>query len=56
MKKILAAPLLASLSLAAHAHGGHGLPGEGHWHASDTLGWLVVAALAAGALWLSRRK
>lgn len=56
MKKTLALPALACLSLAAQAHEGHGLPGLSHWHASDSLGWLVVAALAAGAFWLSRRK
>jgi hypothetical protein len=41
---------------AAAAHEGHGLPGAGHWHASDTLGLLLVAALAAGAWFIGRRK
>ena len=41
---------------AAQAHEGHGLPGTSHWHASDTLGLLLVVVLAAGALWLGRRK
>lgn len=40
---------------AAHAHDGHGLGGA-HWHATDTVGWLAAAAIAAGALWWSRRK
>ena len=39
----------------AFAHDGHGLPGA-HWHATDTLGLLLVAALAVGAAawWASR--
>ena len=48
--------LLALLPWAAEAHEGHGLPGAGHWHATDTLGLLLVAALAAGAWLLNRRK
>ena len=55
MNKLLA--LAATLTpLWASAHDGHGLPGSSHWHAADTLGLLLVAALAAGAGWLSRRK
>jgi hypothetical protein len=59
MKSTLAtllAPLLAATATAASAHGGHGLPGTSHWHASDTLGLLLVAVLAAGAWIVSRRK
>ncbi|MEJ5989888.1 hypothetical protein WG902_07815 [Ramlibacter sp. PS3R-8] len=47
--------LLLLASGAVHAHPGHGIPQEWHWHASDTLGFVVVAALAALAIWLSRR-
>ncbi len=47
-----AAGLLATT--AAFAHEGHGLAGT-HWHASDTLGFVVVAALAVVAVWLSRK-
>ncbi len=50
------AATLAALPLWAAAHEGHGLPGTSHWHATDTLGLLLVAVLAAGALWFSRRK
>jgi hypothetical protein len=50
------AALLALLPLAASAHEGHGLPGPSHWHATDTLGLLLVVALAAGAWLLNRRK
>lgn len=42
--------LLPSLVLA---HDGHGLSGL-HWHASDTWGFVVVVALAAAAVWISR--
>jgi hypothetical protein len=49
----LTLPLVA---LNAWAHEGHGLPGSSHWHATDTAGLLLVLALAAGALWFSRRK
>ena len=56
-------PLLRSvtglLSLAAfnvHAHPGHGILQDAHWHASDAWGFVAVAALAALALWLSGRK
>jgi hypothetical protein len=55
MKQILGTTL-ALLAAAAQAHDGHGLPGPSHWHATDTVGLLLVLALAAGAWWLSRRK
>ncbi len=44
------------IPLVAAAHEGHGLPGASHWHASDTLGLLLVAVLAAGAWIIGRRK
>ncbi len=50
---ILALPLAA---MNAWAHEGHGLPGQSHWHATDTAGLLLVAVMAAGAFWFSRRK
>jgi hypothetical protein len=50
---ILALPLAA---VNAWAHEGHGMPGTGHWHATDTAGLLLVAVLAVGTLWFSRRK
>jgi hypothetical protein len=55
MNKLLTAALLLATA-TAQAHQGHGLPGASHWHATDTAGLLLVAVLAAGALWLSRRK
>ncbi len=41
---------------AVFAHGGHGM-GEGtHWHATDVWGLLLVAGLAAMAIYFSRDK
>ena len=59
MKKISRSQVLACMAMAtcttgAWAHAGHGLAGS-HWHASDTLGFVVVAVLAAAAVWLSRK-
>ena len=48
---------LATAALAhasSWAHGGHGAIGETHWHASDAFGFLLVGALVALAIWLSR--
>ena len=36
----------------AFAHEGHGLFGS-HWHATDALGFVAVAAVVAVAVWLS---
>ena len=45
---------LCTCAAGAFAHDGHGLIGA-HWHATDSLGFVVVAALAAAAVWLSRK-
>ena len=50
----IAAALLGACA-AAMAHEGHGLAGI-HWHATDTLGFVCVALLAALALWSARDK
>jgi len=55
MNKLIAAFVLLSLPLMAAAHDGHGFRGP-HWHASDTLGFVALAVLAAAALWLGRGK
>jgi hypothetical protein len=52
--------LLLSLLAVCHfplaqAHDGHGSVGV-HWHATDTLGFVVLGAIVAVALWASRRK
>jgi hypothetical protein len=58
MKQILTAALagLAAFAGSAQAHEGHGLPGVAHWHASDAVGYVVLAAVVAAALWSTRRK
>jgi hypothetical protein len=53
MKKTLL--VLAGLPCAAFAHDGHGLGGT-HWHATDVLGFVAVALVAAAAVWWSGRK
>ena len=53
MRASIAFATAFSAALPAFAHEGHGLAGS-HWHASDTFGLLLVAALAALAVWLSR--
>ena len=53
MTRTLTASLAAALALAApwaHAHPSHGLFGP-HWHATDTLGLLLVGLVASGAAW-----
>lgn len=49
----LGATLLLPLQ-AAIAHDGHGAPGAAHWHATDTVGLLLLGGLVALAIWLSR--
>ncbi len=39
---------------SASAHDGHSLAGT-HWHATDTLGFVLVAVLALAAVWFSRK-
>lgn len=43
---------LVTASASASAHDGHGLVGT-HWHATDTLGFVLVAVLALAAAWFS---
>jgi hypothetical protein len=52
---IFFAALAASLmgTATAFAHDGHGLGGA-HWHATDVLGFVAVAALAA-LVWFKRK-
>jgi len=54
MKFLMALASLCAGSLAL-AHEGHGM-GATHWHATDTLGFVVLGAVVAAALWASRRK
>ena len=52
----IAAACLGGQTFLAHAHGGHGLAGSSHWHATDTMGLLLVVIAAAGAVWIGRGK
>ncbi len=45
---------LMTAAVSASAHDGHGLVGT-HWHATDTLGFVLVAVLALAAVWFSRK-
>ena len=47
---------LSAVAGTALAHEGHGLPGAGHWHASDAIGFVLVGVIAAAVIWLARRK
>jgi len=54
ISRLLAGAALYTGAARVFAHDGHGLAGT-HWHASDTLGFLLVAVLALAAAWLSRK-
>ena len=47
---------LSTLTSAAMAHEGHGLPGMAHWHATDVLGFVAIGAVLAAVIWFSGRK
>jgi hypothetical protein len=55
MKTALVSCALATMSLCASAHEGHGMPGA-HWHATDLWGFVALGVVAAAALWYQRRK
>ncbi len=48
--------LAATTHLGAFAHEGHGIEGTAHWHASDTLGFVGMAAIVAVAWFLGKGK
>jgi hypothetical protein len=54
MIKHLSALALLTGTTLAQAHGGHGLPGLSHWHASEVA--LLLAAAGLLGLWLARRQ
>jgi hypothetical protein len=54
MKSLIAWLAVAATPLA-QAHEGHGLPGP-HGHATDAVGYLMLALIVAAALWAARRK
>jgi hypothetical protein len=45
---------LTTLGQTAFAHDGHGL-GNTHWHATDTLGFVIAAALVAVAVYFGKK-
>jgi hypothetical protein len=53
MEKFSAAAAAMLAATGAMAHEGHGLVGP-HWHATDTLGFVLVALLAGLAIWVGR--
>ena len=55
MNKLIAACASLAFPLLAAAHDGHGMTGL-HWHASDTVGFVVLAVIAAASLWLGWKK
>jgi uncharacterized membrane protein YeiB len=53
--KTFAGMLTSVIGTAAFAHGGHGLGGSPHWHATDALGFVVAAALIAVAVYFGKK-
>ena len=51
--KLIAGCALLACTAATFAHEGHGMGASSHWHATDSFGLLLVAGLAALAIWLS---
>jgi hypothetical protein len=54
MKAVFGALALAASPLAV-AHEGHGMAPH-HWHATDALGFVVLAVAVGLVLWATRRK
>ncbi len=52
--KLIAVLALSTVTTAVFAHNGHGLEGS-HWHATDAGSFVVLGAVVALAVWLSRR-
>lgn len=52
--RTFAAALATTFAATAHAHGGHGIAPDVHWHATDAWGFLLVGVLAAVAIWFTR--
>ena len=53
--KVIAASALSTWATGALAHDGHALLGS-HWHTTDSLGFVLVAVMAAVAVYLSQKK
>jgi hypothetical protein len=54
--KFIAVQAIITPASIVFAHDGHGLDffGSSHWHVSDTVGLIALAAIIALTLWLSR--
>ena len=46
----------AATHIGAFAHEGHGLLGSAHWHATDTLGFVGLAVVAAAVWFINKKK
>ena len=46
----------AATHFGAFAHEGHGLPGSAHWHPTDTLGFVGLAAVAVIVWFIGKGK
>jgi hypothetical protein len=51
--KLIAAQAIISPNTSIFAHDGHGFFGS-HWHASDTFGFVILAAAIGLTLWSGR--
>ena len=56
MKHFPMVPALVFCASLVQAHDGQGLAGIAHWHASDALVLVALAAVAAAGLWLGRKR
>lgn len=58
--KLIQSMALILGAAAAHstalAHEGHDMPGVSHWHSTDVLGFVAIALMVAGAIWMKGRK
>jgi hypothetical protein len=51
--KLIAIQAVITPATSIFAHDGHGLQGS-HWHASDTFGFVILAAAIGLTLWFGR--
>jgi hypothetical protein len=51
--KLIAIQAIITPATSIFAHDGHGLQ-DSHWHASDTFGFVILAAAIGLTLWFGR--
>jgi hypothetical protein len=57
MNRFVSALALLALPALALAHEGHGMEGVTHWHATDTWGFVITAAVVVATVaWFGRKK